>query len=214
MVSRYEPPQLDPSIWFTWSEDSGWTEDMTSWKIFIDSKGNLIQHVNRWSPKLHEQFVTKLVKEDLEELRRLIDEIDFERLIKLAPLGDVDDAGSSHLTIDKGDSVCDFNSCLWEMLNECLRRKKADELSSPPGQSNKVENSTDILTAIRCMLLLEWVISKCPFQECCWAEQSGWRQYLETGHVREDLIGKDFEFLFGEHTGDQENGEEIFDIPS
>lgn len=171
-------PTNNDSVWFSWIEYPGYTYgDRTSWKLEIDSHGNLVQNVSidhrSESSKAKREERDELhsltfSKDDFWEVQRRVNEIKLHRLAELAPYGQVKDSRGCHLSICSGSYQAEIHTCLTRMFRRFIENQQREELTSSNSGIEDQEFISDVTEIRKLVSLLEWVLTKCPYHKCHW----------------------------------------------
>lgn len=172
MGSDFDNSQIDSLKWFTWIEYPGYSyRDLTSWKLEIDSEGQLVQNLYskpfcKGEPK--ESHAARLSFEELEEMRRRIGEINFPRLEELAYLGHAKDCSSCHLQIGEKDSLIKIQTSLPMVFNGVLGLRSRTTMSKSASGKEEFDFESDLAEIRQLVTLLKWILSRCPIQRWHW----------------------------------------------
>lgn len=196
MRSHFKSPPFNDAVWFTWIEDPGYSyQDLTSWKLEIDSQGNLFQYViiNRRGETREakreegeETHSLTLSENELLEMRQRVSDVNFQRLEEIGRQVCEKDSPACILKIKTESSMIQFGSCLTSMVERLLDWRFSEKatifMKWGIGDQDIDSDLAEICNLVR---LLDWILSKSPFQECHWeSKDSKWLKKIESYVVR------------------------------
>lgn len=195
-MKPYFDPPFNDAVWFAWIEDPGYSHrDKTLWRLEIDSQGNLVQNViiYRRTPEKREEreesHALTLSKIDFLELRHRVSEVNFQRLEEIGRYFCEKDSPACVLKIKTESSMIQFSWCLTSMVERLLGWRFSEKatifMNWGTGDHDIDSDLTEICKLVR---LLDWILSKSPFQECHWeSKDSKWLKKIESYIVKKTI---------------------------
>jgi len=191
MKLRFAPP-FNETVWFTWLEDPGYSyRDLTLWRLEVDSQGNLVQNVsiNRRVGTIEakreereESHSLTLSNDELSEMQRRVNEINFQRLEEIGQVYEKD-TPACVLKIKSESSMVQLSVYLPSMVEVLLSKRPSEQMSIAKWGTQNHDFKSDLSEVSKLIRLLDWLLSKCPFQHCHWeTNDARWIRTIESFH--------------------------------